>query len=317
MKNTNLFIAKYSRFIILLLICAGLSVATPVFFTGGNLLNVLRQGSLLLIMSIGMLFAMLLGRGVDMSIGATLALTSCLGATFLKSNASIGSITFGVVLALFLGILIGIVNGALIAYLNLPAILVTFGMREIVRGIVYFLMNEKVITGFHKKIIYIGAGRFLNKIPMPIVIAGVITLLAMFILRRTSAGRELYIVGSNASAAKFSGIKTNKTIIFGFAVSGFMAALAGIVYIGRLGAAEPQIGEAFAFQCVGAVAIGGTSFIGGIGTAGGAVIGALILTLLTNGMNLLNISTFWQGTVNGAVIILAVVLDYYARKKIS
>ena len=150
---------------------------------------------------------------------------------------------------------------------------------------------------------------------MPIIIALIITLASMLILKRTIIGRQVYVIGANESAARFSGIKVNRTIIFAFACSGLFAALAGVVYIARLGTAEPQIGETFAFQAIAAVAIGGTSFDGGVGNPFGAILGALILTLLANGMNLLNVSTFWQGSINGLIIILAVVLDQFVSKK--
>lgn len=317
MKAVNSFIAKYSRVIILLLICICLTISSKNFLNIDNLVNVLRQSSMMLIMSLGMTCAMLLGRGVDMSIGSTLALSSCIAASFLTFEASTGSIILGVIIALSIGILIGIINGALIAYLKLPAILVTFGMREIVRGLVYTIMRGNVVTNLHPYILFLGGGRLFDIIPMPIVIAGFLTLITAFILKRTKIGRELYVVGANASAAKFSGIKTNRTIIFGFAISGLLAALAGVVYLGRLGTAEGDIGQIFAFQSISAVAIGGISFNGGIGSAWGAVIGVLILTLLTNGLNLLNISPFWQGTVNGSIIIAAILLDHIARKRIG
>jgi len=291
-------------------------IVSPVFLTWNNIINVLRQSAMLLIMSLGMMYAMLLGRGVDMSIGSTLALSSCVGAYIMTNNSGISYTVLGVGVILLIGILVGLLNGALIAYLKLPAILVTFGTREIVRGIAYYLMSDQVLTGLPSSILFVGSGRLFNRmIPMPVVIAAVLTVVAMFVLRKTMLGRRIYIVGANPVTAEFSGVHVYRVIISGFVVSGLMAAIAGIVYIGRLGAAEPQIGEAFAFQCVAAVAIGGTSFSGGIGSASGAVIGALILTLLINAMNLLNVSSSWQGVMNGLVIIIAVLLDDLARRQ--
>lgn len=306
---------KYSRVVILVLLMVCMTIASPNFFKASNLLNVARQSSMLLIMSLGMTCAMLLGRGVDMSIGATLSLTSCVAAGFLRSGDSIGSVALGIFIALLLGMCIGFINGALISYLHLPAILVTYGIREIIRSVAYFYMNGDIVSGFHKVVMFMGSGFAFGVIPTQIIIALVLTLATAWMLKRTRLGRELYVVGANPSAAKFSGLKVEKSVILGFVLSGALAALAGIVYLGRLGAAEAEIGNQFHFQCVSAVAIGGISFAGGAGSAWGAVIGALILNILINGMNLLNISSNWQGTVNGVVIIIAVLLDYAVRKQ--
>lgn len=314
MKGKDLLM-KYSRILILVLIMAGVSIASPDFLKPSNLLNVARQSSMLLIMSLGMTCAMLLGRGVDMSIGATLSLTSCVAAGFLRSNDTVGSVLMGIVIALVIGMFIGLINGVLISYLHLPAILVTYGIREIIRSVAFFYMDGDIISGFHKIVMFMGSGFAFGAIPTQIIIALVLTVATAWMLKHTRMGRELYVVGANPSAAKFSGLKAEKSVILGFVLSGALAALAGIVYLGRLGAAEAEIGNQFHFQCVSAVAIGGISFAGGAGSAWGAVIGALILNILINGMNLLNISSYWQGTVNGVIIIIAVLLDYVVRKK--
>jgi len=309
------FLMKYSRIVILVLIMAGVSIASPDFLKPSNLLNVARQSSMLLIMSLGMTCAMLLGRGVDMSIGATLSLTSCVAAGFLRSNDTVGSVLIGIVIALVIGMFIGLINGVLISYLHLPAILVTYGVREIIRSVAFFYMDGDIISGFHKFVMFMGSGFAFGAIPTQIIIALVLTAATAWMLKHTRMGRELYVVGANPSAAKFSGLKAEKSVILGFVLSGALAALAGIAYLGRLGEAEAEIGNQFHFQCVSAVAIGGISFAGGAGSAWGAVIGALILNILINGMNLLNISSYWQGTVNGVIIIIAVLLDYVVRKK--
>lgn len=314
MKGKEILV-KYSRILILVLLIAGTSIASPDFLRMDNLLNVARQSSMLLIMSLGMTCAMLLGRGVDMSIGATLSLTSCIAAGFLRSNDTIGSVLVGIMIALLIGMFIGLANGILVAYLHLPAILVTYGVREIIRSIAFFYMDGDVVSGFHKAIMFMGSGFAFGRIPTQIIIAAVLTAVTAWMLKHTRIGRELYVVGANPSAAKFSGLKVEKSVVLGFVLSGILAALAGIVYLGRLGAAEAEIGTQFHFQCVSAVAIGGISFAGGAGSAWGAVIGALILNILINGMNLLNISSYWQGTVNGVIIIIAVLLDYMVSKK--
>ena len=313
--KTKQILVRYSRILILVLLMICMSAASPNFLKATNLINVARQSSMLLIMSLGMTCAMLLGRGVDMSIGATLSISSCIAAGFMRSNDSPGSVFLGILIAILIGMLIGVINGTLVAYLHLPAILVTYGVREIIRSLAYYYMDGDVVTGFHSIVNFMGSGYVFGVIPTQIIIALALTFIMAWMLKHTVLGRELYVVGSNPNAARFSGIRVERSVVMGFVLSGALAALAGIVYLGRLGAAEAEIGTDFHFQCVSAVAIGGISFAGGAGSAWGAVIGALILNILINGMNLLNISSNWQGTVNGVVILIAVVLDYVARKQ--
>lgn len=313
--KTKQILVGYSRILILVLLMICMSAASPNFLKATNLINVARQSSMLLIMSLGMTCAMLLGRGVDMSIGATLSISSCIAAGFMRSNDSPGSVFLGILIAILIGMLIGVINGTLVAYLHLPAILVTYGVREIIRSVAYYYMDGDVVTGFHSIVNFMGSGYVFGVIPTQIIIALALTFIMAWMLKHTILGRELYVVGSNPNAARFSGIRVERSVVMGFVLSGALAALAGIVYLGRLGAAEAEIGTDFHFQCVSAVAIGGISFAGGAGSAWGAVIGALILNILINGMNLLNISSNWQGAVNGVVILIAVVLDYVARKQ--
>jgi len=194
-------------------------------------------------MALGMTMAMLLGRGVDMSLGAIVSISSCFAAGFFLQSRGWESILLGILVGIAIGALAGVVNGVLISYLHLPAMLVTYGVREILRGVAYAYMNGGVITSIHPAIRFIGSGRIFGVIPTQIVIALLFTLLAVFLLKCTRMGRELYITGANPAAARFSGIKVDKNIIIGFVCSGVMAAIAGIIYVGRLGAAEAEIGH--------------------------------------------------------------------------
>ena len=307
-------LAQYSHYIILLVICIAMSLISNSFLTFSNIISVLRQSSFLLVMALGMTFAMVIGRGADMSLGATVAISSCLAAFYLKSRCSTPTIIFGFVFALAIGAAAGAINGSLIAYLRLPALLVTYGMQNILRGVIYSYMEGDVVTNLHKSVTFLGAG-YVGKIPVPILLAGLMTLLTWFIFRFTTLGRKLLVVGANPEAARFSGTNSNLVIIAGFSMTGIMAALAGIMYIGRLGTAEAQIGAEFHLNAIAAAAIGGVSFNGGIVNIGGVVAGSIILSLITNGMNLLNISSNWQGIVNGFIIIFAVLVDYFTNRK--
>lgn len=307
-------LAQYSPYIILLILCVIMTIATDNFLSFSNIISVLRQTSFLLVMALGMTFAMVLGRGADMSLGATVAISSCLSAFFLKANCGTATVIFGFLLAIVIGIAVGAINGALIAYLRLPAMLVTYGLSNILRGVIFAYMDGDVVTNLHQSVTYLGAG-YIGKIPVPIVVAAILTLLTTFILKKTPIGRQLYVVGENTEAARFSGIKANMTVIIGFVFTGCLAAIAGIMYIGRLGTAEAQIGTDFHLNAIAAAAIGGVSFNGGVANPGGVVAGAIILSLLTNGMNLLNISSNWQEFIYGVIIIFAVLVDYFSNKE--
>ncbi len=307
--------AKYSYVFILFLIVIFMSFASDQFLTGANLLNVLRQASLLLIMALGMTMAMLLGRGVDMSLGAIVSISSCFAAQFFLRSSSMVEIILGIVIGIAVGAFCGALNGIMITFLHLPAMLATYGLREILRGVAYAYMDGNVITNIHPFISFLGNGRIAGVFPTPVVMAVLFTLICTYFLKRTKTGRELYLTGANPQAAKFSGINVDRTIILGFVLSGVMAAVAGILYVGRLGAAEAEIGNDFHFQAVSAAAIGGVSFNGGSGKTYGVVAGALILTLLNNAQNLLSISSSWQGVIYGTVIIIAVLIDYFVTKQ--
>lgn len=313
-KKKNL-LSELSRPMLVLLLCVIIALIEPRFLKSSNIMNVLRQSSLLLMMSLGMLFVMLLGRGMDLSIGATLSMTSCFAAAIMNINtSSVPLMLLGIAVGLLLGTLIGFINGALVAYLELPAILVTYGSRQVIRGVAYLLMSETVVRKMPAFITFIGTGN-LGGISMPIWISLIFTVIVALVLVRTSFGRRFFLVGANTKAADFSGINSKSTIIWGFVLNALFATLAGFIYMGRLSAAEAQIGEDFHFNAISACAIGGVSFNGGVGSPYGVVCGALILQLLQNAMNLMGIDANWNKLVQGAAIIIAVLIDFFAQRK--
>ena len=313
-KRKNL-VENLMRPLLVLLICVIIAILEPKFLKITNLMNVLRQSALLLIMSLGMLFVMLLGRGMDLSIGATLSMTSCFAAAIMITNTkSVPVMLLGMLVGLVIGVAIGFLNGYLVAYLHLPAILVTYGTRQIIRGIAYLLMSETIIRKMPKFITFIGTGNFLG-ISLPIWISLVFTIVVALMLTKTRFGRRFFYVGANDSAADFSGINSKRTVVAAFVLNALFATLAGFVYIGRLSAAEAQIGEDFHFNAIAACAIGGVSFLGGVGNPWGVVCGALILQLLQNGMNLMGVDPNWNKLVQGAAIIVAVLIDYLSYRK--
>ncbi|MHC1762580.1 MAG: ABC transporter permease [Negativicutes bacterium] len=305
------YLSRFSRVLALVVIVIILSVLSPGFLQINNLMNVLNQTSLNLIVACGMTITMLI-TGIDLSVGSILALTSVVAASYFKSG-SVPEMAFGIGLALFLGFLLGAMNGIAVHYLRLPPFLVTFGTQQIIRGMAFLYMSGSVLNDFDSKFLFIGKGKLWG-IPTPVIITVVLIVVVGFILKKTVVGREIYYVGSNLSAAKYSGISVAKVTVVSFGLSGMIAALAGIVYISRLNAAEAVIGESFALQAIAAAAIGGISFKGGSGSIYGTIIGALILTIILNGMNLLGVPTQWQSFATGGLIIIAVLMDAKAMK---
>jgi len=247
-------------------------------------------------------------------VGSVLALTSCLASDFLRAGLPLTSTILGICIALGVGALFGALNGLAITYLRLPDFLVTFGMMQAARGIAFLYMHGSIINGFRDEFVFLGAGKVLG-LPMPILAATGVVLVTVFLLNHTNSGRAVYGIGAKRSAAIYSGLSVPRTTILVYTFSGFIVSLAGLLYIARLDAAEAQIGEAFALQAIAAAMIGGISFDGGVGTPLGTVVGALVLAVLANGMNLLNISSLWQVAVTGAAIVIAVILDRWLSSK--
>jgi ribose transport system permease protein len=300
-------LGKFSRVLALVSLCAILALTAPGFATITNLLNVARQASLLLILSSGMTAVILLG-GTDLSIGAVAALSSCLAAPYFLRGASPWSMVLGTVVGLGMGATCGLLNGLLVAKVGLPPFVATFGLNQIARGAALAYMAGNITYGFQPAFRFLATGD-LYGVPMLVLVAAGVFLAFSFLLGHTVFGRHIYAVGARPSVAAFSGISVPGTILKVYVVNGLVAAFGGLVFISRLNAAEAGLGEVFPLQAIAAVAIGGTSFRGGIGNVSGTVVGVLIMTVLTNAMNLLGVSTLWQTALTGAVIILAVLLD--------
>jgi ribose transport system permease protein len=274
-----------------------------------NFINILRQAAILNILGIGMTLVILTG-GIDLSNGAVLALSSCVSALYLKGE---GSMAIGIVIALGIGLACGFVNGWMVAKVFIPPFIITYAMMFFARGLAYIVLKGKIIYGFSKSFRFLGAG-YLVMIPMPIVLSAVILLLFYFLLRYTSFGADLFALGSDEESSRLSGIKTQNRIIWVYALGGLLSSFAGIVYMSRLNAAEPVIGESFPLDAIAAVVIGGTRLEGGEGGVIGTVIGALIITVITNGMNLLGIPSLLQSFILGGIILTMIASQYFGRE---
>jgi ribose transport system permease protein len=288
-----------------------LTIVSPHFLTSENMVIVLRQAALQFLMASGLTLVVLTG-GIDLSIGAVLGLAACLGAGFIAS----GSVLLGVLAALGAGLACGLVNGALIAYVGIPAFIATYGMLWVAHGLGYVFMKGEVIHGFPAAFRALGAG-FVGGIPVPVLVGAAILLVLHVVLHLTRFGRALYAIGGNAVAAKLSGMPVKRHLMTVYALSGALAAFAGLVVIARVNAADSGTGEELLLTAIAAVCLGGTSLFGGAGGVAGTAIGSLILALVVNGMNMLGIATFWQAFAMGVIVILAVFADVSFKRRMQ
>ncbi|MCZ0737704.1 ABC transporter permease [Phreatobacter sp. AB_2022a] len=291
-------------------LCVALALATPNFLTETNILNVLRQAALLFLVGSG-LTLVLIGGGIDLSVGANLGLSACLAALTLKAT---DSLVLTLLVGLATGTVIGLANGLAVAVMRIPPFIATYGMLWVLLGITYRVMAGESVHGFPPRFRFLGSGHFLG-IPVPAYLMFVFLAVGGLFLARTRWGQEVYAMGANPEAARLSGIPVRSRQILTYTLSGAMAGLAALVFLARVNSAEGDIGEAMTLPAITAVLIGGTSLFGGVGTVTGTFIGALILTLVINGMNLLSVHSNWQPLVAGVIVILAVLVDSLTNRR--
>jgi len=297
------------RVSVLLLLALVILAANPNFGKLGNLVNVVRQASLLYILGIGMTLVIIVG-GVDLSNGAVLALSSCLFALCVVHKVPI---PIAVIVALLIGAACGLLNGLTIVFARIPPFIATFAMMYIARGLAYYFMHSSSIQGFDARFRFIGTGSVLG-VPMPIVWAGLLYLIFHTLLENAPFGVSIRAVGANPESSRLAGLNLNRTTIVVYTLNGLLAALAGLVYTARLNNAEPVIGGSFPLDTIAAVIIGGASLFGGEGHLAGTLVGVLILTLILNGMNLMGIPSIWQSFITGSVILLMIGAQTYAKQ---
>ncbi len=307
------FLIPYSRILILLVLCALISFFSPHFLQASNIINILRQAAILNILGVGMTVVIITG-GIDLSNGAVLALSSCTAAILLKDAGL--PMPIGIIAAVIIGCGCGLINGTMVAKVSIPPFVITYAMMFFTRGLAFLLLQGKIIYGFTPEFRFIGTG-YLWGVPMPIIISAVATIIFIFIQKYTPFGSEIYAVGADEEASMLSGIRTKSVVIRVYILSGILSALAGIVYMARLNASEPVIGEAFPLDAIAAVLIGGTPLSGGEGGVGGTVIGALVITIIINAMNLLGISSLLQTFVLGALIIIMISVQIHTHRLFS
>jgi ribose transport system permease protein len=285
-------------------------ILTPHFLTVSNLLNVAQQATIIAIIAVGMTFVIITG-GIDLSVGSVLAFAGVVMASALQSGVPLPP---ALLIGLGVGLLSGVINGLLITIGRLPPFIATLGMMSVARGAALMFTEGRPISGFSEGFRSIATGEIL-RIPTPVVIMIVVYLIAHFVLKRTKLGRYTYAIGGNEEAALLSGInvRLNKTLVYG--IAGLLSGLAAILLTARLNSAQPIAGMNYELDAIAATVIGGTSLLGGEGTVSGTLIGALIMAVLRNGLNLLSVSSFFQQVVIGSVIIFAVLIDMALKRR--
>ncbi|MCI6660395.1 MAG: ABC transporter permease [Peptoniphilaceae bacterium] len=281
------------------------------FLNMKNIFNVLRQISTNLYVASGMTMVIILG-GIDLSVGSIIALSGCIAAaTVSRYNLPI---PMGIVIGLLIGVIVGGINGMVISRTTIPPFIVTLATMNIAKGLAYVYTGGSPVRVMSDAWQFIGAG-YVGMIPTPVIILVIILIITWLFMNRTKFGRHIYAVGDNPQAALYSGINNRSVKFRVYLYSGIMAALAGIVLASRMYSGQPTAGDGAEMDAIAAVVVGGTSMSGGYGRISGTIIGALIIGILNNGLNLLNVNSFWQYVVKGLVILLAVYADYIRSKK--
>lgn len=282
-----------------------LSLLSPHFLTTENLLNITRQVAVNAILATGMTFV-IISAGIDLSVGSVLALSGCVMAIALHAGVGIFP---GILLAVGVGSLCGLANGFMTGYLRVPPFIATLGMMSVARGLALVVTGGYPIFELPEGFSYLGTGYLWDVLPVSLLFTILVLVAAHFVLTRMKLGRYVYVIGGNEEAAVLSGVNVRATKMLIYTICGFLAGLASVVFVSRLNSAQPTAGIAYELDAIAATVIGGTSLFGGVGSIGGTVIGALIMGVLRNGLNLLNVSSFWQQVVIGVVIITAVYVD--------
>lgn len=309
MDKFKSIVVKFKSLIGLLLLCFIISIITPRFLNVNNLLNVLTQVSVNAVIAIGMTFVILTG-GIDLSVGSILAITGAIAASIIvKSN----SLFLAIVVTILLGALIGAFNGAIVAKGKIQPFIVTLATMTIFRGATYVFTNGTPISGLSKNFTFIGNARVLG-IPFPVIITLIVFTLAWYLISETRYGRYVYALGGNEDSTRLSGINTDKVKMLVYIVSGIASAISGVIVTSRIGSASPNAGSGYELDAIAAVVLGGTSLSGGEGSITGTIVGAMIIGVLNNGLNLMNVSPFYQSIVKGLVILLAVLIDKKNKK---
>lgn len=301
----------FGALVVIFLLLSVLPQTSSKFLTSSNLFNVARQITVNIILACGLTMAILIG-GIDLSVGSVIAVSSCLVGGLITNNGF--SVWAAIAVALLSGVVFGAINGLMISRTTIPPFIVTLATMNIGRGIARLYTDSKTILITNDVFSYIGKGKLFDKVPIQIVYLLVVCFAAWVILNRTRFGRHIYAVGDNEQAAEYTGINVRRTKFVVYVLVGFFAAIAGVLTAARTGSGLFSAGEGYEMDAIAAVVLGGTSMLGGEGMLAGSIIGAVIIGILSNGMNLLGFKSAWQYVVKGIVLVIAVLIDYFKKK---
>lgn len=299
------FIGNYGLFIIFALVLIFLASAAPRFLSLDNLVNVIRQSSIIGFLALGMTFVMITA-GIDLSVGSVVGLTGVVAGT-LASGAG-GAFVVPIIAVVLIGMLVGFLNSALIIWGGILPFLATLAMMALVRSGALIFTNGQPVTGLSEAFQWLGSG-MIGPVPVPVVFFIVAAIAADFILSKTRFGRHVYALGGSEESSRKVGIPVRKVLMGVYILAGVLAAIGGLVLTARVDGADPLAGTSFELQAIAAVVIGGTSLFGGVGTIRGTVTGVLLVGVVMNGLNLLNVSSYYQQAAQGLILVLAVLLN--------
>lgn len=307
-----LFIKRnWAALLALFVLSLGLTITTDSFFRVDNIVNVLRQVSINAVLAVGITYT-LITIGVDLSVGSTVAMSGVLAVALIELFHF--PVPAALILAVLAGAMAGSWNGFVISRTGMPPFIVTLATQLTIRGLAYVVTAGKPITSSNAAFNYIGNG-YWNKIPVPVIIMFIVAVVFAVILNKTKFGRHMYATGGNKEAAVYSGINVKNVQLKVYIICGVLAAIAGIMLAARMYSGQPTVGVGYEGDAVAATVLGGTSFSGGVGTIGGVMIGAMVIGVLNNGMNLLKIPYYYQLVVKGLVILGAVYFDTIKKQK--
>ncbi|RUT31377.1 ABC transporter permease [Arsenicitalea aurantiaca] len=299
-------LSKYGIVLAFVILFVALSFAHQNFLSTANLTNVLRQVSINGILAIGMTYVILTG-GIDLSVGSVLALCGVVAGS-LVTGADPANPALAFLAGIGVGALVGAINGILIARFKVTAFVVTLGMLSMARGATLLYSDGRPIPNLSPEFRWFGQG-FVMGVPVPVIVFALVFIIAFIVLRYTVYGRWIYAVGGNIKSARTSGIPTRSVIFSAYMIMGALAGLAGVILTARTTSALPQAGLGYELDAIAAVVIGGTSLVGGVGSVTYTLIGALIIGVISNGLDLLGVSSYYQQIIKGAIIVVAVLID--------
>ena len=291
---------------VLVLLCVIVSIATSKFLKPNNLISVLRQISINAYIALGMTLIIILGH-IDLSVGAIVAMSGTLTVGFIVTQGL--PIPVAILLGILLGMVAGLISGMIVTYFRVPAFIITMAMMNVCSGVAYVYSGGQATRINNDFFSAIGTGYLFNTIPLPVVYMIILIIVISFLLGKTKFGTYIYAIGGNREAARLSGVPIKKVEIAVFTISGVLSAFAGLVLCSRMYSGQPSVGSGYELDAIAACVLGGTSMSGGKGRISGTIFGAMVIGVISNGLNLIGVSSYWQLIVKGLIIACAVLLD--------